>query len=498
MRTVTSGCGALLVAAGSALGGDPAGDWCRTMDVWQSMGGAHVPVGGTCPIAGQCDLPEVRDGFIPDETTTLRTVRVHLVVFRDDFGGDPAATEQEVVDQMIRMNDDFAPSRFAFQYTWEYVNDSTFRYGGDDSMMKELYALEPEVQCNVFVKQLGYAYGTFPWSPGALTSQGGIVVDENMFGGDTSVMSHEMGHNLGLWHTHHGVAEVPACSACWEQADGVDGDTTGDFCGDTPPTPLSHACTDPSGSDQCSGTPWGETLPESYMSYGTLCWSLFTGQQAGRMQCWFGSVLTGWLVTCLGDANQDGTVGVTDFLGLLGAWGTGDPAYDIDPAGGDGVVGIGDFLGMLGLWGPCPPWEPQPPGNDSCAQAALITGAITPFDTTGATTDGPPLPVGCDEGGGLEFEGDIWYLYVPECTGTAYINTCFAANFDNRLAAYTGACGDLSLVACSDDGACGDDPSMQFPVSCGQAYLIRVGGNGSVTGSGTLFASCLGACAAPD
>ncbi len=496
MRTVMTGCGVLLSIASSAPGAGPAGDWCRTMEVWQGKGGSRAPVGGMCPILGSCDMPSVRDGFIPDDTTTIRTVRVHLVVFRNDAGGDPAATEQQIVDQMIRMNDDFAPSRFAFQYTWEYVDDSQFRYGGNSDLMKELYAVEPHLQCNVFVKSWNGGVGTFPWDPDALTAQGGIILGESVFGGDDSVISHEMGHNLGLWHTHHGVTEVAGCSACWEQANGVDGDTTGDFCADTPPTPLSYACTNPGGTDQCVGLPWGETLPESYMSYGTSCWSLFTEQQAGRMHCWFESLLTGWLVSCLGDADGDGAVGATDLLGLLAAWGTGDPEYDIHPAGGDGVVAVGDFLSLLTLWGACAFWEPAPPPNDDCADAELITNVITDFSTSGATTDGPPLPAGCDEGAGLQFERDIWYVYVPQCTGTAFVNTCYAVDFDARLGAYASDCGGLTLVACSDDRACGD-PSMQFPVNCGQAYLIRVGGNGNVSGPGTLFASCLGDCTPP-
>ena len=46
------------------------------------------------------------------------------------------------------------------------------------------------------------------------------------------------------------------------------------------------------------------------------------------------------------------TVGITDFLQILAAWGTspiGPPDLD-----GDGTVGIGDFLAMLANWGPCP------------------------------------------------------------------------------------------------------------------------------------------------
>ena len=54
---------------------------------------------------------------------------------------------------------------------------------------------------------------------------------------------------------------------------------------------------------------------------------------------------------CPWDMDGDGIVGITDFLALLGAWGTdpgGPPDFD-----GDGNVGITDFLFLLGEWGPC-------------------------------------------------------------------------------------------------------------------------------------------------
>ncbi len=52
---------------------------------------------------------------------------------------------------------------------------------------------------------------------------------------------------------------------------------------------------------------------------------------------------------CPWDFDGDGGVGITDFLFLLGNWGT--PNADTD---GDGDTGITDFLGVLGNWGPCP------------------------------------------------------------------------------------------------------------------------------------------------
>ncbi len=51
------------------------------------------------------------------------------------------------------------------------------------------------------------------------------------------------------------------------------------------------------------------------------------------------------------DLDDSGDVGITDFLALLGAWGT-DPGGPPD-LNGDGDVGIEDFLALLALWGRC-------------------------------------------------------------------------------------------------------------------------------------------------
>ncbi len=55
---------------------------------------------------------------------------------------------------------------------------------------------------------------------------------------------------------------------------------------------------------------------------------------------------------CPWDLGGDSTVGINDFLELLGAWGTdpgGPPDFD-----GDQDVGINDFLELLANWGDCP------------------------------------------------------------------------------------------------------------------------------------------------
>ena len=55
---------------------------------------------------------------------------------------------------------------------------------------------------------------------------------------------------------------------------------------------------------------------------------------------------------CAADLDGDGSVGASDLVALLDAWGTdpgGPPDFD-----GDGTVGASDLLQLLANWGPCP------------------------------------------------------------------------------------------------------------------------------------------------
>jgi hypothetical protein len=59
---------------------------------------------------------------------------------------------------------------------------------------------------------------------------------------------------------------------------------------------------------------------------------------------------------CAADLSGDGSVGIVDLLGLLGAWGPCSRPCPPCPADldGDCAVGIVDLLSMLSAWGPCP------------------------------------------------------------------------------------------------------------------------------------------------
>jgi hypothetical protein len=142
---------------------------------------------------------------------------------------------------------------------------------------------------------------------------------------------------------------------------------------------------------------------------------------------------------------------------------------------------------------------PEGVANDNCADAAAIELGDTPFSTLGASTDGPALPDSCMEPAGLYFGMDVWYRYEPSGTGTLTVSTCNQANYDTRLAAYTGACGSLEIADCNLNGpGCIPHGSfMEFAVSCNEPILIRLGSYSVYTGTGTLTLTFTGdPCAA--
>lgn len=127
------------------------------------------------------------------------------------------------------------------------------------------------------------------------------------------------------------------------------------------------------------------------------------------------------------------------------------------------------------------------PTNDDCsAPAALILG--TSQGTTACAS--PDAPAGC-----LSGADDVWYSFTPTASGRLSLDTCDSAT-DTLLAVYSGACGGLSLLACSTDtgkggGPCFDSNAayLTLDVIAGTAYRIRVGTQFGAGGSFTLHAA---------
>ncbi|MBL9148260.1 MAG: hypothetical protein JNM94_06140 [Phycisphaerae bacterium] len=137
------------------------------------------------------------------------------------------------------------------------------------------------------------------------------------------------------------------------------------------------------------------------------------------------------------------------------------------------------------------------PENDSCTGAIEITDpSSTAFDSTLAFTDGDSLPAECDSFGSVTIFNDLWYKFTAASSSLYEISTCDQADFDTRLAIYSGGCDNLSLLACNDDGdGCGAFTSkILTSLDAGTEYWVRVGGFGEGGGTGTLSVQAVQGC----
>lgn len=280
---------------------DTGSDFCATQRFFDAGRQQTDDTLGLCPEWGLCDQADMRNLSIPDDTTRFRLVRLYFHILRDNAGNNPACTEAQLAAQVDRLNVDYYDARFMFEYQWRWVNDSRYRSLADDEAdaMKETYHAPPDSFLNVWVTftESGFSWGTFPFDDDALTARGGIVMRQANMQTPQSILGHEIGHCFGLFHTFNGVDETEFCGPCYEPAGTLRGDSIGDRCQDTDPTPTNTNCSPPGGSDACSGNPWGDTDYLNIMGYGGwTCSRELTPQQMGRMHCWFVDRLQSWEV----------------------------------------------------------------------------------------------------------------------------------------------------------------------------------------------------------
>lgn len=110
-----------------------------------------------------------------------------------------------------------------------------------------------------------------------------FIVHGNFY--NKSSLPHEMGHCLGLYHTHHGtVYEGGGGNQCSEYVDGTNSSTCGDYIADTPADPnMWNGCIYIGTSTDAHGDKYVPD-PSNIMSYaGKTCRTNFTNLQKNRI-----------------------------------------------------------------------------------------------------------------------------------------------------------------------------------------------------------------------
>ncbi|MEO5907774.1 MAG: T9SS type A sorting domain-containing protein [Ginsengibacter sp.] len=114
---------------------------------------------------------------------------------------------------------------------------------------------------------------------------------------------------------------------------------------------------------------------------------------------------------------------------------------------------------------------PPPPANDNCSGALDISSAILNGSTVGATQSMPAIV--CNGFTGTAND-DIWYQFTAHSSGTAMITMNGDPGFDGVLEVFSGACGSLTSLTCSDTSQQGGSEQILLNVTAGTNYKVRV------------------------
>src|SRR3569623_159463 len=114
---------------------------------------------------------------------------------------------------------------------------------------------------------------------------------------------------------------------------------------------------------------------------------------------------------------------------------------------------------------------PPPPANDNCSGAVNLTSTPITGNTVGATQSMPAI--NCNGFTGTAND-DVWYQYTAAASGPAIITVDGQGSFDAVVEAFSGTCGSLTSLTCSDTSQNGGTEQITINATAGTTYFFRV------------------------
>ncbi|MDQ4132896.1 MAG: S8 family serine peptidase [Actinomycetota bacterium] len=150
--------------------------------------------------------------------------------------------------------------------------------------------------------------------------------------------------------------------------------------------------------------------------------------------------------------------------------------------------------GYRAPWSPYPAagniklsWAQNRPANDDFATATWFDDRISGTSVRSTPEFGEPNPA----------TSSVWFRWMARTTGQAYLSTA-GSGYDTIVDVYRGtSINNLALVRTDDDSGPGNASLVNFPVTGGEVFYVRLRGYGGATGSYQLSAS-IGRVIAPD